>query len=134
MKSTTCLTLKWRLLARVARPCLSSASHFFGFRISPSWSEIFNRRRISFLNSVTVKFLGRLGKIEGFFISNPWKGTAYILSSLGFFCLFFYWNTLLNLKEVATLNLGVVGTLDLGLAKKWKSPFRFQSDRLTVWN
>ena len=36
MKSTTCLTLQWRLLARVARSCLSSASHFFGFRISPS--------------------------------------------------------------------------------------------------
>ena len=73
MKTTTCLTLKWRLLARVARPCLSSASHFFGFRISPSWSEIFNRRRISFLNSDVDKFFGRLGKIEGFFIWNPCK-------------------------------------------------------------
>ena len=36
MKTTLCLSLKWRLLARVARPCLSSASHFFGLRIRPS--------------------------------------------------------------------------------------------------
>ena len=89
MKSTTCLALKWRLLARVPRPSLNSASHFFGLRIRPSWSEIFNRRRISRRSSDVDKFLGRLGKIEGFFISNPWKGTAYILSSLGFFCLFY---------------------------------------------
>ena len=66
MKSTTYLALKWRLLARVARPCLSSASHFFGLRISPSCSEIFNRRRISIRSSCSVKFLGRHGKIEVF--------------------------------------------------------------------
>ena len=89
MEATPCLSLKWRFLARVARPCLSSASHFFGLRISPSWSEIFNRQRISFRSSRSVKFLGRLGKIEGFFISNPWKDTAHILSNLGFFYLFF---------------------------------------------
>ena len=71
MKSTTRLALKWRFLARVARPRLSSASHFFGLRIRPSCSEIFNRRRITFRSSRSVKFLGRLGKIEGFFISNP---------------------------------------------------------------
>ena len=71
MKSTPCLSLKWRLLARVARPRLSTASHFFGLRIRPSWSEIFNRRRISRRSSVTDKFLGRLGKIEGFFILYP---------------------------------------------------------------
>ena len=85
MEATSCLSLKWRFLAWVARPSFSAASHFFGFRISPSWSEILSRRRISFLNWDTDKFLGRLGKIEGFFISNPWKGTAYILSNLGFF-------------------------------------------------
>ena len=85
MKSTTCLTLQWRLLARVTRPCLSSASHFFGFRIRPSWSEIFNRRRISRRSSDVDKFLGRLGKIEGLFISNPCKIIAYILSNLGSF-------------------------------------------------
>ena len=73
MKSTTCPSLKWWLLARVARPCLSSASHFFGLRIRPSWSEIFNRRRISRRSSDVDKFLGRLGKIEGFFIWNPYK-------------------------------------------------------------
>jgi hypothetical protein len=90
MKSTTLLALNWRFLARVARPRLSSASHFFGLRISPRFSEIFNRRRISLLISETDKFLGRLGKIEGLFISNPSKNAAYILSSLGFFRLFFY--------------------------------------------
>ena len=73
MKSTTRFTLKWRLLAWAARPCLSSASHFFGLRISPSSSEIFNRRRISRRSSDVDKFLGRLGKIGGFFISNPRK-------------------------------------------------------------
>ena len=56
MKSTTCPSLKWRFLARVARPCLCSAGHFFGLRISPSCSEIFNRRRISILSSRVVKF------------------------------------------------------------------------------
>ena len=71
MKSATCLTLKWRFLARIASPSSSATIHFFGLRISPSWSEIFNRRRISFRSSRSVKFLGRLGKIEGFFISNP---------------------------------------------------------------
>ena len=71
MKTTPCLSLKWRLLARVARPCLSTASHFFGLRISPRWSEIRSLRRISRRSSVTDKFLGKLGKIEGFFISNP---------------------------------------------------------------
>lgn len=86
MKSTPCLSLKWRFLARVARPCLGTASHFFSLRISPSWSEIFNRRRISIRSSRSVKFFGRLGKIEGFFISYPWKLTAYILSNLGGFC------------------------------------------------
>ena len=73
MKSTTRFTLNWRLLAWAARPCLSSASHFFGLRISPSSSEIFNRRRISRRSSDVDKFLGRLGKIGGFFISNPRK-------------------------------------------------------------
>ncbi len=73
MKTTPCLTLKWRLLAGVTRPCLSSASHFFGLRISPSWSEIRSLRRISCRSSDVGKFLGRLGKIEGFFISNPCK-------------------------------------------------------------
>ena len=68
MKATPCLSLKWRFLARVARPCLSTASHFFGLRISPSCSEIFNRRRISSRSSDVDKFLGRLGKIEDFFI------------------------------------------------------------------
>ena len=29
MKSTTCFALKWRLLARIARPSFSAASHFF---------------------------------------------------------------------------------------------------------
>ena len=29
MKSTPCLSLKWRFLARVARPSFSAASHFF---------------------------------------------------------------------------------------------------------
>jgi hypothetical protein len=71
MKSTTCPSLNWRLLARAARPCLSSASHFFGLRISPSCSEIFNLRRISRRSSDVDKFLGRHGKIEGFFILNP---------------------------------------------------------------
>ena len=82
MKSTTRFTLNWRLLARIARPCLSSASHFFGFRISPSSSEILSRRRISIRSSVTDKFLGRLGKIEGLFIQILAKDTAYILSNL----------------------------------------------------
>ena len=89
MKSTTCLTLKWRLLARVARPCLSSASHFLGLRISPSCSDIFRRLRISLRNCGTDKFFGRLGKIDCFFISTPWCLTAYILSNFGIFCLYF---------------------------------------------
>ena len=71
MKTTPCLSLKWWLLARVARPRLSSAGHFFNLRIRPSCSDIFNRRRISRRSSVTDKFLGRLGKIEGFFILYP---------------------------------------------------------------
>jgi hypothetical protein len=71
MKPAPCLSWKWRFLARVARPCFCSASHFFGLRIRPSCSEIFNRLRISFRSSRSVKFLGRLEKIEGFFISNP---------------------------------------------------------------
>ena len=70
MKSTTCPSFNWRLLARAARPCFSSAGHFFNLRIRPSCSDIFSRRRISFRSSVTDKFLGRLGKIEGFFISD----------------------------------------------------------------
>ena len=73
MKSTTCLTLKWRLLARVARPCLCTTSHFLGFLISPSCSDICSRRRISLRSSRTVTFLGRDGKIEGFFILNTWE-------------------------------------------------------------
>ena len=87
MKTTPCLPKKWRLLAWLASPSSSAASHFFSLRIRPSWSDIFSRRRISFLNSGTDKFLGRLGKIEGLFISNPKKDVAYILSNLGFFCL-----------------------------------------------
>ena len=89
VKATPCLSLKWWLLARVARPRLSSASHFFGLRIRPSWSEIFNRRRISRRISDVDKFLGRPVKIEGFFISNPQKNAAYILSNLGVFCFIF---------------------------------------------
>ena len=85
MKSTTCSSLNWRLLARAARTCFSSASHYLGLRINPSCSEICKRRRIIFLNSGTDKFLGRLGKIEGLFISNPCAIAAYILSNLGFF-------------------------------------------------
>ena len=73
MKSTPCLSLKRWLLARVASTSSGATIHFFGLRISPSWSEIFNRRRISFLNWDTDKFLGRHGKMEGFFISNPCK-------------------------------------------------------------
>ena len=68
MKTTPCLSLKWRLLAWVARPCLNSASHFIGLRIRPRFSEIFNRRRISRRISDVDKFLGRPRKIEGFFI------------------------------------------------------------------
>ena len=90
MEATPCLSLKWRLLARVARPGLGVADHFLGFLIKPKRSMIFIRRRISWRNSRTVKFLGRDGKIEGFFILNPLKETAYILSILGFLCLFFY--------------------------------------------
>ena len=85
MKTTPCLSLKWWLLARVTRTSLSTASHFLGFRISPSCSEILSRRRISSRSSDTDKFLGRDGKIEGFFISNPCKIIAYILSNLGSF-------------------------------------------------
>ena len=94
VKATPCFSLKWRLLARVARSCLSSAIHFFGLRISPSCSEIFNRRRISIRSSCSVKFLGRHGKIEVFFISNPWKYAAYILINSGLFGQLFDWNTL----------------------------------------
>ena len=88
MKSTPCLSLKWRLLARVARPRLSTASHFFGLRIRPSWSEIFNRRRISRRSSDVDKFLGRLGKIEGFFIWNPCKRYCLYFKQLTIFCWF----------------------------------------------
>jgi len=73
MKSTTLLTLKWRLLARIARPSFSAAGHFFGLRIRPSWSEIFNRRLISRRSSEIVKFLGKLGKIDGLVMPNPFK-------------------------------------------------------------
>ena len=79
MKSTTCPSFNWRLLARAARPCFSSAGHFFGLRISPSCSEISSRRRISSRSADTGKFLGRDGKIEGLFITNPNK----------FYCLYF---------------------------------------------
>ena len=89
MKSATCLTLKWRLLARAARPCLSSASHFLGFLISPSCSDIFSRLRISLRNCGIDKFFGSIGKMDGFFISTPWRLTAYILSNFGINCSFF---------------------------------------------
>jgi len=68
MKSTTCPSLKWRFLARIASPSSSAAIHFVGLRIRPSRSEIFNRRRISRRSSDVDKFLGRDGKIEGFII------------------------------------------------------------------
>ena len=73
MKSTARFTLNWRLLARAARPCFSSAGHFFGLRISPSCSEISSRRRISSRSADKDKFLGKDGKIEGLFITNPSK-------------------------------------------------------------
>ena len=95
METTPCLSLKWRFLARVARPCLSSASHFLGLRISPSCSEIFNRRRISSRSADTDKFLGRHGKIECFFISNPSKKYCLYFKQSRIFCSF-------NLKFLAT--------------------------------
>ena len=73
MKSTARFTLKWRLLAWAARPSFSSASHFFGLRIRPSCSEILSRRRISSRSADKDKFLGKDGKIEGLFITNPSK-------------------------------------------------------------
>jgi hypothetical protein len=87
MKSATCPSLKWRLLARVARPCLCSASHFFGLRISPSCSEILSRRRISSRSADTDKFFGREGKIEAIFISNPNKSYCLYFKQFRIFSL-----------------------------------------------
>jgi len=67
----------------------SPADHLLGFLISPSWSEIIRRLRISLRNSATDKFLGIFGKMDGFFILTPWVLTAYILSTHRFFCLLF---------------------------------------------
>ena len=102
------------LLIRTHSSDLPEITLPYCLRISPSFSEIFNRRRISWRNFCSDKFLGRLGKIEGFFISNPWKGTAYILSSLGFFCLFFYWNTAYNIDEVYSPNFRCAGWVRFG--------------------
>jgi hypothetical protein len=83
MKTTARLSLKRRLLARIANASLSpAAGHCFGLRISPSCSEILSRRRISSRSADTDKFFGKQGKIDGFFISNPQKDVAYILSNL----------------------------------------------------
>ena len=117
MKTTPCLSLKWGLLAQAARPCFSSASHFFGLRISPSSSEIFNRRRISFRSSRSVKFLGRLGKIEVFFISNPRKRCCLYFKQFRISLLILLLNTAHNIDEVSTLNLGGVGTVGIELAR-----------------
>ena len=88
MKTTPCLSLKWWLLARVTRTSLSTASHFFGLRISPSCSEILSRRWISSRSSDTDKFLGRDGKIEGLFISNPIKRWCLYFKQSRIFCSF----------------------------------------------
>jgi hypothetical protein len=104
MKTTPCLSLKWRLLARVARPCLSSASHFFGLRISPNCSEIFNRRRISLRSFRTVKFLGRDGKIDGFFILNPLERYRLYFKQ-------FRNSLLILLLKYGTLNIDVASSL-----------------------
>ena len=117
MKTATCLSLKWRLLARVASPSSSAAIHFFGFRIRPSCSEIFKRRRISFRSSRSVKFLGRLGKIEVFFISNPRKRCCLYFKQFRISLLILLLNTAHNIDEVSTLNLGGVGTVGIELAR-----------------
>ena len=59
-----------------------AAGHFFGFLIRPNFSTSFSLRLISSRSADTEKFFGKQGKIDGFFISNPQKDVAYILSNL----------------------------------------------------
>ena len=87
VKSTARVTLKWRLLAWAARPSFSSANHFLGLRIRPSCSEILSRRRISSRSADTDKFLGRDGKIEGLFITNPNKSYCLYFKQFRIFSL-----------------------------------------------
>lgn len=137
MKSTTCLTLKWRFLARIASPSSSATIHFFGLRISPSWSEIFNRRRISFRSSRSVKFLGRLGKIEGFFISNPCIRCCLYFKQFSVSLLILLVKYSIQNRLSLCAKLGRSGDCDLGLAKNGVAPSDFnqidcRSDTHTV--
>jgi len=65
----------------MASPSFSTASHFFGFLISPKRSAISIRRRISFRNSAAETFLGKLGNKGLDCMENPCKRAAYILSN-----------------------------------------------------
>ena len=63
------------------------------------------------------KFLGRLGKIEGFFISNPRKRCCLYFKQFRISLLILLLNTAHNIDEVSTLNLGGVGTVGIELAR-----------------
>ena len=89
MQAAPSFTAQWWFLAFPTWSSLSPADHFLGFLISPSCSEIFSRLRISLRNCGTDKFLGSIGKIDGFFISSPWGWVAYILSTTEIFCSYF---------------------------------------------
>jgi hypothetical protein len=71
MQATPSFTDQWWFLAFPTRTSLSPTDNFLGFLIKPSRSEIFSRLRISLRNCGIDKFLGSIGKIDGFFISNP---------------------------------------------------------------
>jgi hypothetical protein len=89
VQAASSFTVQGRLLTFSACTSLSTADHFLGFLINPSCSDIVNRLRISRRNCGIDKFFGSIGKMDGFFITAPCVLVAYILSNLGFICLFF---------------------------------------------
>jgi hypothetical protein len=91
MKSTPCLTLKWQLLARIARPSFSAASHFFSaYELGRVHQKFLAADGFLVAVRVWTNSWEGSGKLKVFSFQILTKVTAYILSSLGFFRLFFY--------------------------------------------
>jgi hypothetical protein len=65
-----------------------------------------------------VKFFGRLGKMDCFFISTPLVLAAYILSNHGIFCLFFEHITMRSLPPINTPKLPGGGTVGAPYSRK----------------
>jgi hypothetical protein len=94
--------------------------------INPSCSDIVNRLRISRRNWGIDKFFGSIGKMDGFFITTPYFLASYILSNLGFICLFFKHisvYTSLPLNAPKLLGGGWVGVRSPEIDKGWGVSF-----------